>query len=231
MFFFWAYLVSFICPRLPHSDLSWMASAPEIKKRNLPSAKSSRKNAFITESKSARTCCLFEEVLPPCPAAITMPYLPDDDFLHSNATVLSSSSLHFSKTLTSASKLEAHSSCTVVPCHARTHSGWTVTNPVSGSQPKSIALIVVVVVVMDVVVLVMLVVVDETVVVVMVIVVMVVVVMVVGSAVVVVVVLAAVDVVVCDVNLTIKSTTSTFIKCNDLALGECHAWYVHTYRR
>lgn len=76
---------------------------------------------------------------------------------------------------------------------------------------------------MDVVVLVMLVVVDETVVVVMVIVVMVVVVMVVGSAVVVVVVLAAVDVVVCDVNLTIKSTTSTFIKCNDLALGECHA--------
>ena len=83
-----------------------------------------------------------------------MPYFPDDDSLHSNKTVSRGSSLHASKTAANASRLDAHSCWIVVPCQAMTHSGWTVTRPVPGSQPNSSTLGVVVVVEMDVVVVV-----------------------------------------------------------------------------
>ena len=77
----------------------------------------------------ARTCFLFEDVLPGWPFVMTMPYFPDDDCLHSIAMVFKSSLLHRSKMDISASRLAAHSCSTVVPCHAKTHSGWTVTRP------------------------------------------------------------------------------------------------------
>ena len=49
--------VTSVCPSALHSDLSLIARAPESKNRNLPAAASSRKYAFITESKSCR--CLY----------------------------------------------------------------------------------------------------------------------------------------------------------------------------